>query len=127
MKGLPITIFPVWFLPVAATAYEITVGTLVIVHPMVDEAAKGHMLKAQSKLNEGKSPDQLMGMSAEFAETALINTPVLVPATGQAVSIPITFETIKRQLSEGEAYAGELVFRKAGMIKIDLFVHRQAH
>jgi copper(I)-binding protein len=129
MKRLLITLLVAWFLPVAATAHEIRVGTLVIVNPMVDEAAKGQAY-AQGSVkikNEGKSPDQLMAMSAEFAETALINTPVLVPATGQAITVPITFEKIKRQLSEAEAYAGELVFKRAGKIKIDLFVHHQAY
>lgn len=129
MKRLLMTLLVTWFLPVAVTAQEIKVGTLVIVHPMVDEAAKGQAFAWGSvKIkNEGKSPDELMAMSVEFAETALINTPVIVPATGQAITVPITFEKIKRQLSKDKAYAGELVFKRAGKIKIDLFVHHQAH
>jgi hypothetical protein len=96
---------------------------------MVDEAAKGQAFAWGSvKIkNEAKSPDELMAISAEFAETALINTPIIIPATGQVISVPITFEKINRQLSEDEAYAGEMVFKRAGKIKIDLFVHHQAH
>jgi copper(I)-binding protein len=36
------------------------------------------------------------------------------------------FKNIKRKLSEDEAYAGELMFEKAGTVKVDLMVHTHA-
>jgi periplasmic copper chaperone A len=116
---------------VLATAHEIKAGDLVIVHSMVAEAEKGQP-SAQGSVkirNAGKMPDQLLSISAEFAGKAIISAPVPVPvpANGRAVSVPLTFENIKRKLSENEAYDGELVFEKAGTIKIDLMVHTHAH
>jgi hypothetical protein len=49
--------------------------------------------------------------------------PVVIPAKGQA-SVSLQFKNIKRKLSMDEAYAGELVFKHAGAITIDLMIHQ---
>jgi copper(I)-binding protein len=112
-------------------AHEIKVGDLVIVHPMVEKAAKGQVsARGSVKIrNEGKTPDQLLSISAGFADKVTIEAPVPVPvpANGQAVSVPITFENIKQTLFEDAAYAGEMVFEKTGTIQVDLMVHSHAH
>jgi periplasmic copper chaperone A len=126
-------LLPIVFLTLLSTAgaaHEIKVGELVIVHPMVDEAEKGQA-SAQGSLdirNEGKAADQLLSITSEFAEQATIEAPlpVVVPANGR-VAISMRFQNIKRQLSENEVYAGELVFQKAGKVQVDLMVHTHPH
>jgi copper(I)-binding protein len=112
-------------------AHEIKFGNLVIVRPMVAEAKKGQA-SAQGLVkirNEGNAADQLLAITAEFADKVTIGkpVPVLVPAGGQPVSVPLTFEKIKRKLSEHEAYDGELVFGEAGTIQVDLMVQTYVH
>jgi copper(I)-binding protein len=115
--------------PLPATAHEITSGDLVIVHPMVDEAEKGQAESRGSMeiRNEGNSAEQLLSIKSEFADAVAIegSTPVAVPAKGRA-SVLLRFKNIKRKLSEDEAYAGELMFEKAGTVKVDLMVHTHA-
>jgi copper(I)-binding protein len=114
----------------AAYAHEIKFGDLVIVHPMVDEAKKGQPIARGSFeiRNEGSTLDQLLSISSEFADRTTIegSVPVAVPANSR-VPILMKFENIKRKLSEYEAYNGELVFEKAGAVKVDLIVHTHSH
>jgi periplasmic copper chaperone A len=129
MKSLVLTLLLV-LLPVATQAHEIKIGDLVIVHPMVDEAKKGQA-EARGSIeirNEGTTPDQVLSISSEFADkvTIEVHVPVTIPANGRVV-IPILFLNIKRELSELEAYDGELELKKAGTIKIDLMVHSHPH
>jgi copper(I)-binding protein len=111
-------------------AHEIRAGQLVIVHPMVDEAAENQAMAHGSMeiRNEGNSSDQLISISSEFAEQSEISgsTPVTIPAHGHA-AVAVLFKKIKTKLSEDEAYAGELTLAKAGKIKIDLMVHTHKH
>lgn len=104
MKVLGLTLLA---LSCPAHAHEIKVGDLIIVHPMVDEAEKGQVsTKGSVKIrNQGKAPDQLLSISSEFAAKAVIDAPVPVPipANGQTVSVPITYENIQSKLSEDEA------------------------
>jgi copper(I)-binding protein len=129
MKRL-LLLFPLlsFFTPLAA--HEIKSGNLTIIHPMVAEAAKGQATAKGSVTirNDGKSTDQLLSISAEFADKVTIGapSPVPVPASGETV-IPLTFENIKRKLLEDEAYSGELVFEKAGTVEIDLMIHNHPH
>ena len=129
MKALVLALLLAFACP--ANAHEIKVGDLVIVHPMVDKAEKGQVsAKGSVKIrNDGKTPDQLLSISAEFAEKTVIDAPVPVPvpANGQTISIPIIYKVIKRKLFEDEAYAGEFVFENAGTVKVDLMVHTHAH
>jgi copper(I)-binding protein len=76
MKRLLVRLLLVLFLPLVATAHEIKVGDLVIVHPTVDEAEKGQAAARGSMeiRNEGKTPDKLLSVSAEFAEQARIES-----------------------------------------------------
>jgi copper(I)-binding protein len=117
-------------LPSAAYAHEIKAGSLVIIHPTVDEAEKGQALARGSMeiRNEGKVADELLSIQAEFADEVTIETPgkVSLPANGR-VLVPIAFHIISRKLSEDEAYSGELAFAKAGVVKIDFLVHPHAH
>ncbi|HEY7747524.1 MAG TPA: hypothetical protein VH933_02490 [Aestuariivirgaceae bacterium] len=117
-------------LAVPAQAHEIRAGTLVIVHPSVDEAAKGQP-KAQGSMeirNEGKSAEKLLSIRAEFAETVTIETAgeVVIPPN-QRVLIPLVYHHIKSKLAEDEAYDGELMFEKAGIVTIDIMVHKHTH
>ena len=115
--------------PSPANTHEITSGRLVIVHPMVDEAEKGQAESRGSMeiRNEGNSHDRLLSIKSEFADAVTIegSAPVTVPAKGRA-PVLMRFKNIKRKLSEDEAYAGELMFEKAGTVKVDLMVHTHA-
>jgi copper(I)-binding protein len=77
--------------------------------------------------NEGNSHDRLLSIKSEFADAVTIegSAPVTVPAKGRA-PVLMRFKNIKRKLSEDEAYAGELMFEKAGTVKVDLMVHTHA-
>ncbi len=112
---------------VTAGAHEIRSGDLVIVHPMADEAEKGQAVSRGSVMirNEGKGPDQLLSIKCEFAEEAIVESevPLVIPAKSQAPLI-LRFKNIKRKLSTDEAYAGELMFKNAGTVSIDLMVHQ---
>ena len=96
---------------------------------MVDMAQSGQAsAKGSVKIrNVGKTPDQLLSINAEFANSATIEAqvPVPIPANGQSVSVPFVFENIKQTLYEDAAYAGEMVFEKAGAIRFDLMVHSE--
>jgi copper(I)-binding protein len=110
----------------AGFAHEVKFGQLVIVHPMVDEAAKGQAVGNGSVAirNDSAAADRLLSVTCECAETVTIEAgaPVAIPAGGTA-SVRLRFENIKRKLSQDEAYAGEMVFEKAGAVKLDLMVH----
>jgi periplasmic copper chaperone A len=128
MKALVLTLLLAFAYP--ANAHEIKVGDLVIVHPTVDEAEKGQAT-AQGSMeirNEGVEDDRLLSLSAEFASNATFESSVdiTIPPKGR-VLVPVVYRNIKRKLSEDEAYAGELVFKRAGSFKIDILVHRHAH
>ena len=131
MKRFAITILLLLCQSLAGIAHEIKAGDLVIVHPMVDVSESGQAsAKGSVKIrNEGKTPDQLFSISAEFADKATIEAPVPVPipANGQAVPVAIVFKNIKQKLYEDAAYPGEMVFEKAGTIKVNLMVHSEAH
>jgi copper(I)-binding protein len=115
------------FPTVLAHAHEIKFGDLTIVHPMADEAKRGQgSAKGTVKIrNEGTSPDELNSIRAGFAEEVkiLAPVPVSIPPNGQAVFVPVAFMNIKQELYEDAAYAGQLVFEKAGTIQVDFMVH----
>jgi copper(I)-binding protein len=112
-----------------SATHEIKVGDLVIVHPTVDEAEKGQAAARGSMeiRNEGKTPDKLLSVSAEFAEQARIESAETTVPWGGRLLVPIAFGNIKRKLSELEVYDGELIFEKAGTIKIEFMMHPHAH
>lgn len=128
---LPIAIAAacIWFLS-PALAHEIKAGDLVIVHPMVDEAAKGQELSGGSIeiRNQGNGLDRLLSITSEFAEQTEFEgaAPVTISAKGHA-AVLLLFKKIKTKLSEDEVYAGELTFEKAGKVKIDFIVHSHKH
>jgi copper(I)-binding protein len=129
MKRLLIILALIVFQSHFVMAHEIKVGDLVIVHPTVDEAEKGQSTARGSieVRNQGKTPDKLLSISAEFADQARIeSTETAVPPGGRLL-VPIAFQSIKRKLSELEVYDGELIFEKAGTIKIEFMVHPHAH
>ena len=117
-------------LPNSVHSHEIKSGSLIIVHPHVDEAEKGQAAARGSMeiRNEGTTTDQLLSITAEFASEATIEVPgAMIIAPHERVLVPIAFHGIKRKLSEDEAYDGELVFAKAGAVKIDFMVHPHDH
>ena len=113
-----------------AQAHEVKAGYLVIVHPMVNEAADGQVMSRGSLeiRNEGTKADKLLSISSEFAAQAEIDgpVPVVIPAQGHA-DVSLVFKNIKTKLSEDEAYAGELTFEGAGKINVDFMVHTHKH
>jgi periplasmic copper chaperone A len=115
---------------VPTAAHEIKAGNLVIVHPMVDEADDGQAVSRGSMeiRNEGTTPEKLIGISSEFAAKSEIEggVPVTIPPHDRA-SVLMLFRDIHNNLSEDEAYAGELTFEKAGKVKVDLMVHTHKH
>jgi copper(I)-binding protein len=119
-----------WFLlAVPSHAHEIKFGTLEIVHPTVDEALKGQAAAKGSMeiRNHGKAADRLLSITAECAEKARIETSDTIVPPGGRLLVPIVFENIKRKLSNLEVYDGELVFEKAGRVKIEFMVHAHGH
>jgi copper(I)-binding protein len=129
MKALMLALLLAFACP--ANAHEIKVGDLRYCTSHGRWGWKGQVsAKGSVKIrNDGKTSDQLLSINAEFAEKTVIDAPVPVPipANGQAISIPIIYEVIKRKLSEDEAYAGEFVFENAGTVQMDLMVHTHAH
>ena len=123
-------LIPLILLPNLVHSHEIKSGSLVIIHPHVDEADKGQAAAPGSMeiRNEGTSADRLLSVTAEFAGEAIIEAAggVMI-APHERVLVPIVFHGIKRKLSEDETYDGELVFAKAGAVKIDFMVHPHAH
>lgn len=122
------------FVPLAPStihAHEIKVGDLVIVHPMADAAEKGQAsVKGSVQIrNEGSTTDRLLAIRAAFAETAALAAavPVAIPATGRAVSVAIVFTNLRQGLYEDAAYAGQLVFDRAGTVEVDFMVHSGSH
>src|SRR5215216_3702673 len=93
MKILSLLLLMILSAP-AAHAHEIKAGSLVIVHPTVDEAEKGQALARGSMeiRNEGQIADELLSIKAEFADEVTFETPgkVSVPANGR-VLVPIAF------------------------------------
>jgi copper(I)-binding protein len=116
-------------LSAAAHAHEIKFGTLEIVHPTVDDAEKGQAFVQGSMeiRNHGDRADKLLSIRAEFAERVRFEITDSVVTPGGRILVPIVFENIRRQLSNLEVYDGELVFEKAGKVKIEFMVHPHAH
>jgi copper(I)-binding protein len=75
MKALVLVLLVM--LSVPANAHEIKAGSLIIIHPTVDEAEKGQNTARGSMeiRNEGSSTDNLLSLKAEFAEKVIIETP----------------------------------------------------
>ena len=130
VRFIPIAIAAAILISRPVQAHEIRAGNLVIVHPMVDEAAEGQAISRGSMeiRNEGNTADQLLFISSEFAEQSQIggSSPVTIPAKGRA-AVAVLFRKVKAKLSEDEAYVGELTLEKAGKIKIDFLVHTHKH
>jgi copper(I)-binding protein len=123
-------LFLLTMLPASVHSHEIRAGSLIIIHPHVDEAEKGQATARGSMeiRNEGTAADQLLSIKAEFAAEAMIETPgQVIIAPHERVLVPVTFHQIRRKLSEDESYEGELAFANAGTIKIDFMVHAHAH
>jgi hypothetical protein len=95
------------------TAHEIKVGTLIIVHPMVDEAEDGQATVSGSKeiRNEGTNPRRLLLISSDFAGKAKIEGPLPL-LVKRPCPILIQFEKNNTKLSEYEVYNSELVFSR---------------
>ena len=117
-------------LSTAALAHEVKVGHLVIVHPKIGEAEKGQAFAEGSVeiRNESEADDRLLSVTCECADIVTIENgrPITIPAKGKT-SVVLRFGNVKRKLSEEEAYSGEMVFEKAGTVKLDLMVHSGHH
>ncbi|PZQ87230.1 MAG: hypothetical protein DI534_15035 [Leifsonia xyli] len=126
-----------------ATAHEFKSGTLEIEHPWSRATPPGAKVAAGYLTieNGGDAPDRLVSATAEIAGKTEIHEMavkdgvmtmreladgVAVPAKGEAKLAPsglhLMFMDLKRQLKQGESFAGTLTFEKAGEIKVEFAV-----
>lgn len=125
------------------SAHDFKAGSIAIDHPWSRATPAGAKVAAGylTIQNPGDTPDRLVSASAEIAgrteihEMAVANgvmtmrqidQGVAVPAKGEArlapAGIHIMFMDLKRQLKQGESFAGVLTFEKAGEVKVEFAV-----
>lgn len=127
--------------PVAA--HEFKSGTIEVEHPWSRATPPGAKVAAGylSIENAGDAPDRLVSATAEIAAKTEIHEMtvtdgvmtmrplpdgVALPSKGEARLAPgglhLMFMGLKRQLSQGESFAGTLIFEKAGEVKVQFAV-----
>ncbi len=126
-----------------AVAHEFTIGTLQIVHPNMPtpfagaKSAAGYM----TLVNTGAEPDRLIGVTADFADMAMLHesttdangvatmahvTALEIPA-GETVALQpggyhIMFMGLTQVPVEGDLLPVTLTFEKAGPVKVEFKV-----
>lgn len=130
-------------IPAAAAAHEFQLGDLLIEHPWTRATPKAADVAAgfMKIINRGSAPDRLIGVSSPISDMGQIHTMVIendvmkmqelkdgleIPA-GATVelkpkSFHVMFMGLRQELEEGEIIEAELVFEKAGPVKIELTV-----
>ena len=140
------TIATVLFLAVTATAafaHEFKVGDLEIVHPWTRVPLKGTDVTAgyMKIINHGTTPDRLIGITVEFSKSAQVHEMKMdgdvmkmeemqggleIPAGATIEMKPksyhIMFMGLTEELVAAEMVDGELVFEKAGKVKVEFMV-----
>jgi len=131
------------FTALPATAHEFKAGSLEIEHPWSRATPPGAKVAAGYVTieNSGDSADRLVSATAEIAGKTEIHEMkvtdgvmtmrpladgVAVPAKGEAKLAPsglhLMFMDLKKQLKQGETFAGTLTFEKAGEVKVEFAV-----
>jgi copper(I)-binding protein len=120
-------------LSVAASAHEITLKSLKIVHPWVCETDERQTALHLKIRNSGEAPERLLRATTPIADGVFIldahgkeTTGVPIPARGE-VSFPsdgskIVLRGLKKPLRAYDNFDLVLVFRDAGQVAIDVFV-----
>lgn len=131
------------FVPFAAEAHEYKVGNIEIEHPWTRATPKAAEVAAGflKITNHGDQPDRLIGASSAISEIGQIHTMVMendvmkmqelkdgleIPAGATVELKPKSFHVmfigLRTDLVEGQKVEGELVFEKAGRIRVEFTV-----
>jgi copper(I)-binding protein len=138
-----LTLLAALLLGSTAHAHQITVGDLEIIHPAIPapfagaKSAAGYM----AIVNNGTQADRLIGVSAGFADRAMLHLSqtsadgVATMSHIEALEIPpgetvmlesggyhVMFMGLKQTLSEGDVLPATLTFEKAGSVDIEFMV-----
>jgi len=127
----------------AALAHEYKVGNIEVVHPWARAQLKGSDVADgfMKIVNHGSTADRLIGITVEFAKTAQIHDMKMNGTTMQMVelkdgleipagatvelkpkSMHVMFLGLKEELMPDELIPGELVFEKAGKVKVEFMI-----
>jgi copper(I)-binding protein len=120
-------------LSVAASAHEIAVRSLKIVHPWVYETEERQTALHAKIRNTGKAADRLLGATTAIADRISIldahgkeTTGIPIPARGeislQSGGPQIVLMGLKKHLIAYDSFDLVLVFRDAGQVTIDVLV-----
>jgi copper(I)-binding protein len=120
-------------LSVTASAHEITVRSLKIVHPWVYETEERQIALHAKIRNTGEAADRLLGASTAIADRISIldandkeTTGIPIPARGeislQSGGPQIVLIGLKKHLFAYDNFDLVLVFRNAGRVTIDVLV-----
>jgi periplasmic copper chaperone A len=138
-----ITFCLIGFGAVAASAHEYKAGDIEIVHPWARATLKGSDVADgfMKIINHGSTPDRLLSVSVEFAKAGQIHDMKMdgdvmkmneltggleIPA-GATVelkpkSLHVMFMGVNQELVPDLMMDGELVFEKAGKVKIEFMI-----
>lgn len=130
-------------IPLAASAHEFEAGDLLIEHPWTRATPKAADVAAgfMKITNRGSEPDRLIGVTSPISDVGQIHMMVVendvmkmqeleggleIPP-GATVelkpkSFHVMFMGLRQELKEGEVIEAELVFEKAGRVKVELSV-----
>lgn len=127
----------------AALAHEYKIGSLEIVHPWARAQLKGSDVADgfMKIINHGSTPDRLISITVDFAKTAQIHDMKMDGTTMQMVELKdglvipagatvqlkpkamhVMFLGVTDELMPDELVPGELVFEKAGRLKVEFMI-----
>jgi copper(I)-binding protein len=138
-----LTLGLIGFGAVAASAHEYKAGDIEIVHPWARATLKGSDVADgfMKIINHGSTPDRLLSVSVEFAKAGQIHDMKMdgdvmkmqeltggleIPA-GATVelkpkSLHVMFMGVNQELVPDLMMDGELIFEKAGKVKIEFMI-----
>ncbi len=129
----------------ATDAHEYKMGDLEVVHPWARAQLKGSDVADgfMKIINHGTTPDRLIGITVDFAKTAQIHDMKMDGSTMQmvelkdGVEIPagatvelkpkamhVMFLDLSEALEPDELIPGELIFEKAGKLKVEFMIEK---
>ena len=126
-----------------AMAHEYQIGSLEVVHPWARAQLKGSDVADgfMKIINHGATPDRLIAITVEFAKTAQVHDMKMDGTTMQMVELKggleipagatielkpkamhVMFVGLTEELAPDELIPGELVFEKAGKLKVEFMI-----
>ena len=126
-----------------AWAHEYKIGSLEVVHPWARAQLKGSDVADgfMKIINHGSTPDRLIAITVDFAKTAQIHDMKMNGTTMQMVELKdgleipagatvelkpktmhVMFMGLTEELMPDELIPGELVFEKAGKLKVEFMI-----